>query len=159
MAIKKNDHRIRENAPEIEAVLQELLVIREEMVANAALSQSRLEEIHPHFVDSARNLLHYLALRCRDVRPLQLRLATLGLSSLGRAESHVLATVEAVLEVLHRLAGHSWSPPIPEGGRVDFAGGSNFSPSTPRRFSPRPIPAVRFASWLPCQAKPPTMEP
>ena len=54
--------------------------------------------------DSARNLLHYMALRRRDLRDLQLELASLGLSSLGRAESHVLGTVDPVLGVLHNLS-------------------------------------------------------
>ena len=39
-----------------------------------------LAEVHPTFRDSARNLVHYLALRDRDVRVLQERLASLGLS-------------------------------------------------------------------------------
>jgi len=51
------------------------------------------------------------------------RLAALGLSSLGRAESHVLATVNAVLKALHCLAGRSWEPPSPEEGLIDFANG------------------------------------
>lgn len=55
--------------------------------------------------DSARNLLHYLALRRQDIRPLQMRLVRLGLSSLGRLESHVLAGLGAVLAVLRRLQG------------------------------------------------------
>ena len=48
----------------------------------------------------AVNLLHYLALRQCDVRDLQRALAGRGLSSLGRAESHVLATIDAVLDRL-----------------------------------------------------------
>ena len=59
---------------------------------------------------STRNLFHYLALRRHDIRPMQEQLARLGLSSLGRAESHVLATVDAVLSVLHHLAGRPWQP-------------------------------------------------
>jgi pyruvate kinase len=51
---------------------------------------------------SAANLVHYLALRQRDLRLLQTELASLGLSSLGRAESHVLGSVEAVLNLLRR---------------------------------------------------------
>jgi pyruvate kinase len=81
-----------------------------------------LDAVHANYRQSARNLLHYLALRRRDLRPLQRRLAALGLSSLGRAESHVLATVDAILEVLHRLAGGTWRSPPEETG-VDFAGG------------------------------------
>ncbi len=69
---------------------------------------------------SARNLLHYLALRRRDIRPLQEKLARLGLSSLGRTESHVMATVDAVLTVLHQLAHRPWSPPCRAGTCVGF---------------------------------------
>ncbi|OBS07988.1 pyruvate kinase [Acidihalobacter prosperus] len=54
---------------------------------------------------SALNLAHYLALRRHDLRPLQARLADLGLSSLGRSEGHVRATLDAVLAVLQCLAG------------------------------------------------------
>lgn len=86
-------------------LIKELTAIRAEMVADAARSASRLDQVHANYRDSARNLVHYLALRRRDHRRLQLELATLGFSSLGRSESHVLANVEAVLEVLHRLTG------------------------------------------------------
>src|SRR5262245_27674500 len=53
---------------------------------------------------SVRNLLHYLALRRHDVRHLQRELARGGLSSLGRAEAHVLATLDAVLARLGVVA-------------------------------------------------------
>ena len=108
---------------EVEGLLNELRAIREDMVADPAVTESRLDEVHPNYRESARNLLHYLVLRRRDVRPLQLRLAALGLSSLGRAESHVLATVEAVTAVLHRLLHRTWQPPRTEASVVDFAGG------------------------------------
>ncbi len=107
---------------EPERLLRELAVIRASMVGEVARHQSRLDQVHANFRDSARNLLHYLALRRRDLRPLQLRLATLGVSSLGRAESHVLATVDAVLEVLHRLTAYS-RPLASEAESIDFATG------------------------------------
>ncbi len=53
---------------------------------------------------SARNLLHYLAIRQHDIRPLQTELAALGLSSLGRLEAHALTTLQSVLIALHRLS-------------------------------------------------------
>ena len=53
---------------------------------------------------SARNLLHYLAMRQHDMRELQDELSELGLSSLGRMEPHALASVNAVLAALHHLA-------------------------------------------------------
>jgi pyruvate kinase len=123
------------------------------MVAASAVPQQRLDEVHANYRDSARNLLHYLALRRRDLRPLQLRLAALGLSSLGRAESHVLATVDAVLEVLHHLAGRVWQPPASE-VRVDFAAGRRLlaehtdallGPATPGR-------GVRIMVTMPSEA-------
>ena len=55
--------------------------------------------------ESARNLLHYIALRRHDLRPLQFRLSQLGLSSFGRSEAHVLASIDAVLAILDRLCG------------------------------------------------------
>ncbi|WP_242927843.1 pyruvate kinase [Pontibacter vulgaris] len=64
-----------------------------------------LKEIDPRFSKSARNLLHYLALRHHDVRNLQDELAQLGLSSLGRAEGHVLASLQAVRNHLCFLIG------------------------------------------------------
>jgi pyruvate kinase len=52
---------------------------------------------------SARNLVHYLGLRRHDIRVLQDQLAGLGLSSLGRAEGHVLTNLDAVIGHLRRM--------------------------------------------------------
>ena len=54
---------------------------------------------------SARNLVHYLALRRQDLRVLQRGLARSGLSSLGRCEAHVLASVDQLREALHAMCG------------------------------------------------------
>ncbi len=59
-----------------------------------------LAAVDPQFRDSAANLLHYIALRRFDLRPLQAKLASYGLSSLGRAERHVMASLQAVRQVL-----------------------------------------------------------
>lgn len=56
--------------------------------------------VHPQQKDSATNLLHYLALRCEDLRDLQDDLHNAGLSSLASSESHALRQVQ---EVLRRL--------------------------------------------------------
>lgn len=56
------------------------------------------------FAESARNLACYLALRHHDLRPLQHSLTALGLSSLGRLESRVLPTLEAVKATLAALS-------------------------------------------------------
>ena len=65
-------------------------------------------------------LCQSLALRKRDIRPLQESLAALGLSSLGRSESRVLASLHAVLEVLHRLKGREWRRPATVEPEVSF---------------------------------------
>jgi pyruvate kinase len=57
------------------------------------------------FSESAQNLACYLALRRHELRPLQRPLMALGLSSLGRLESRVLPTLEAVAASLAALSG------------------------------------------------------
>jgi pyruvate kinase len=59
-----------------------------------------LDATMPSMRESAYNLVHYLAVRRHDVRDLQDELTRLGLSSLGRLEAHVMASLQAVLEVL-----------------------------------------------------------
>jgi pyruvate kinase len=122
-SVEHTENDLNISKANIESLLDELLAIRAALLAKRATPSRRIDQAHATYRDSARNLLHYLALRRRDLRPLQLRLAELGLSSLGRAESHVLATVDAVLRVLHQLAGRAWRSPEPQQGYVDFAKG------------------------------------
>ncbi|HEY7760260.1 MAG TPA: pyruvate kinase, partial [Burkholderiales bacterium] len=65
--------------------------LRQDLIALEAKSSDRLRSVNPAHRAGAVNLLHYVGLRRHDVRQLQEQLAWLGLSSLGRAESHVLA--------------------------------------------------------------------
>ncbi len=57
------------------------------------------------------NLARYLALRQQDLRSLQLELAALGLSSLGRCESRVLESLDAVIAILSAAQGLSYRGP------------------------------------------------
>jgi pyruvate kinase len=57
----------------------------------------------PSFTASAANLAHYLAFRHHDLRDLQRELMRHGLSSLGRLESRVMVTLNAVESVLDAL--------------------------------------------------------
>ena len=67
------------------------------------------------FLPSARNLADYLALRRQDLSALQAYLSALGLSSLGRCESHVMANLDAVAAALARICGGEPEPfPDPE---------------------------------------------
>jgi len=61
--------------------------------------------VHPEYRESARNLVHYLALRASDIQGLQEDLQSLGLSSLGRAERNVMASVHSVQSALRSMTG------------------------------------------------------
>jgi len=68
-----------------------------------------------NFAASALNFAHYLAFRRRDIRPLQRRMIQLGLSSLGRAESRVLPTLDAILSILRSAVdGAAFAQTAPE---------------------------------------------
>ena len=92
-----------------ETLMSELWALRESMLENETRLASWLRQADATHTASAVNLAHYLALRRHDVRSLQERLARMGLSSLGRAETHVLANLHKVLGILHRLTGRPWS--------------------------------------------------
>ncbi len=83
-----------------EALVAALLDIRRHAVELQAACRDDLAAVPGDVRPSAVNLVHYLALRQHDVRDLQRTLAGRGLSSLGRSESHVLATIDAVLDRL-----------------------------------------------------------
>ena len=69
-----------------------------------------LQDIDPLHLASSINLIHYLGLRRRDVRSLQERLAAVGLSSLGRMESHVFANLNAMIDLLRCALGKNSGP-------------------------------------------------
>lgn len=77
----------------------------------ADAGKALLQELPPDRYPSAQNLLHYLAMRSQDIRPLQVQLERLGLSSLGRAEAHVMATINAVLHNLYLVSGQKTVEP------------------------------------------------
>ena len=95
---------------EVAAALDELSTLRKDLIALEAGLNDALRMVHPVHAASSINLVHYVGLRRHDVRALQHRLAWFGLSSLGRSESHVLANLDKVLGLLHRLADLPWRP-------------------------------------------------
>ena len=105
-------------------LIVELETIQRELLQCVSDTDVDLASIHPNFQHSARNLLQYLALRRRDLRPLQEELAQLGLSSLGRSESHVLATIDTVLWTLRKLADQADAQGLPATTGAAFATGS-----------------------------------
>ncbi len=94
---------------ELRALLDELSTLRARVGVGAL---RRLEHLRDCYADgrytrSALNLAHYLELRRADLRPLQDRLAAVGLSSLGRGEAHVDATLSSIVALLARATGRA----------------------------------------------------
>ena len=100
--------------------------------------------------NGAGTLLHYLALRRRDIRPLQEKLALLGLSSLGRCESRALADLNAVMNVAGKLTGRHFE----NLGPVDSTLGNTTSSKIRRPCSgPKPVNRnVRIMVTMPSEA-------
>jgi pyruvate kinase len=94
-------------------LIERLLAIRQSLIDAEEPLRDKLVRIHPTYQKSAQNLAHYVALRHHDLRPLQQELAELGLSSLGRAEAHVMATIDAVLSATHAITGRPWNRVTP----------------------------------------------
>jgi pyruvate kinase len=95
-----------------EKLIQAMHELRAHAVRQESDLEPELERLHPTHAAGGRNLAHYLAVRQHDLRELQPALAALGLSSLGRMERCVLATLNAVEHALHCLMG--------DPGRGDF---------------------------------------
>lgn len=79
------------------SLASDLSNLREDVIHKGRQAARQLERVDPLNRASALNLLHYLALRSNDLRHIQARLSSRGLSSLGRCEAHVLATLDAVM--------------------------------------------------------------
>jgi pyruvate kinase len=116
----------------------------------------RLERVHGEDIAAvcadhrrdAVNLVHYLALRNGDLRHLQHSLGERGLSSLGRCEPHVLATVESVRAALDGR--------VPRFGPATLSfeeGRAALDRNTDALFGPRPTGRVpRVMVTLPSEA-------
>lgn len=87
------------------ALHAELAALRRAMANEAAEIVARYRGDTGAARPGLRNLAHYLALRSRDLRPLQNRLAQAALSSLGRSEAHVMATLERLVAILELALG------------------------------------------------------
>ncbi len=89
----------------LDDVIADVVALRESLLAAEVEWHDEIASVHPSHRRSAANLVHYMQMRTSDIRPLQTKLGSLGLSSLGRSEPYVMATVEAVLVALAGLAG------------------------------------------------------
>jgi pyruvate kinase len=136
----------------IRSCLQELSVLRDDMLRAEQSQQTLIRGVHPDRTASARNLVHYLAFRRHDVRPLQKQLAALGVSSLGRLEPHALSSIDAVTRLLDAWSTRESEERAP--GDADFDWGDHvlreqaerlLGPSPPER-------GVRIMVTMPAEA-------
>ena len=80
------------------ALAERLSALAADIIGRAS---NAVQEFALHDADSIHsrdNLLAYLALRDHDLQDLQMELAEIGLSSLGRLESNVLTSLQRVME-------------------------------------------------------------
>src|SRR6516225_7017959 len=113
-------------------LIQQIVALRQDMLEVERRHVATAGSPHRNYEVSQRNLLHYLALRTHDLRPLQRELAVLGLSSLGRVESHVLASIDVVWAALRRLDGQAVLTEQPESQHLKFEAGSRLLDSHTR---------------------------
>ncbi|AGF73647.1 pyruvate kinase [Corynebacterium halotolerans] len=92
------DTRLQELITEVDDTIEAL----EQEADSQREAIDRVAGTHRH---GARNLLHYAALRQRDMRPLQAGLASLGATRLTTTEPSVLARLQAARNVLSAYAG------------------------------------------------------
>ncbi len=107
------------------------------------------------FAHSASNLADYLALRRRDLRPLQVSLMPWGISSLGRLESRVMPTLDTVVRTLADLMGRDLSPALPQRPSANsfFKGDMLLERNTDEVFGPPPHGRrERIMATLPTEA-------
>ena len=140
----------------LEGLIKELESLRAEMLQLEADAIDDLSRLHVSHSDSARNLIHYLALRRHDLRPIQEQLATQGLSSLGRAESHVKSTIDAIAGVLYRLTNtcEAERKRLTAGQSLSYEGGTDLLMAhTEKLLGPKPTHRiVRIMVTVPSEA-------
>lgn len=90
---------------ELQELLKELKKVLRRLDKFEKKYSKQLSKVHPDNYLSALNLIHYIALRSEDIRPIQIRLGKLGLSRLGRSEKHVLGSILALRHTLRSQLG------------------------------------------------------
>jgi pyruvate kinase len=88
-------------------IARELVRLEARLVDLDKQMRPSIDRVAPDRRESAKNLVHYVALRQHDLRDLQIQLSRRGLSSLGRSESCVMSSLLEVSERAHEsLALH-----------------------------------------------------
>jgi pyruvate kinase len=86
-------------------LLEEVESVRKYAVKMEKQHQHQLSKIDKDYYLSALNLVHYLAVRSRDLRPLQAELSAYAISSQGHSEGYTLNNLHQIETLLKALAG------------------------------------------------------
>jgi pyruvate kinase len=97
---------------DLDQLLEQLLELQKDVIdARDGILESWHSALkRPAYLASAKNLAAYIGLRRWDLRDIQRQLAPLALSSLGRCESHVEASLSGVIRGLRMLIGQEVDP-------------------------------------------------
>ena len=136
--------------------LNELLHEVDELLGRLSAAESAwsrwLAAVAPEHRSSARNMLHYWAVRQCDLRDLQSRLSAYGLSSLGRSEPNVEAALLLVRSAICAMLGNVWQQPASSGVRIG-QGPELLRHRTQQLLGPEPVDRVtRIMVTLPSSA-------
>lgn len=95
----------------LDALATEIDALRSDLTSAEKVWEPWAAHVAPRHRRSAQNMIHYWAIRQHDLRYLQQRLSESGLSSLGRCESHVQATLDLISAALTAMRGGEYRAP------------------------------------------------
>jgi pyruvate kinase len=140
-----------DDSSNVTTLAEQVRGLRDALLAAEVARAAEIAAAHPSHRRSAANLVHYVELRNHDIRELQTALALMGLSSLGRSEPYVLATIEAVLSLLAMMAGQQ--PPETHAGIALTDGQELLELNADRLLGPaRPGRSTRIMVTMPSES-------
>ena len=92
----RKKEKLKEMVAQIDAIIEQAFLVEKKHAA-------ALAKVHPRYKKSACNLLHYRALRSKDLRKLQKKLQRMGLSRFAKSHSHVMASLHTNRAILKGL--------------------------------------------------------
>ncbi|MEO0338123.1 MAG: pyruvate kinase [Bacteroidota bacterium] len=106
----------------IEPLIDEVNTILDRINEEEQLMSSILEDIHPDYIKSARNLIHYHTLRRQDLRSLQKQLKKLGMSRFANAQGHIKASLLSTKFILKKILEKKYKNPQKSGLSIKNSG-------------------------------------
>lgn len=91
--------------PDVSTLKENIRQILEFVLQSEKKYADLLGRVQPHYFESARNLIHYLALRTFDLHQIQEELSILSISSLSHSEGYTLTNLQNILSLLQLLNG------------------------------------------------------